>query len=422
MLSSAVIDVAIAVALTFALTALTASALVEWIGNLTKKRAKYLLRGLRNMLDAADNPGPAGTAAATTGSATAAADAAAGRAPAAEPAPAEPAPAALVDVGPDAPAPAAEPDASAAPGPVTGSPGPVAAPPIADHGVRSEQDLYELALKPTEKTIVDLRRSPAAVAGGLTALLFDHPLVRSMMQPKRAVQATRSRVPPYLSSEIFARALLDTLIPADGRPLDLPEVREAIEALPDAMPAKAALLALLNQTEAQARHTLDDFVASVEKWYDAQMDRVSGWYKRWAKRWIIVIAAVLCIGANIDAYAIARTLYADPVLRTAVVAEVQQGQVCGAGQRPEDRISCVRGLVSASEGHGLVLWQRSCLSHPSACVAAPGKPANAGDWLVKLLGLAVTIAAASMGAPFWFDALNRLVNLRNTGKVPTPKT
>jgi hypothetical protein len=39
-----------------------------------------------------------------------------------------------------------------------------------------------------------------------------------------------------------------------------------------------------------------------------------------------------------------------------------------------------------------------------------------------LLGLAITIAAAALGAPFWFDALNRLVNLRNTGKIPESKS
>lgn len=53
-------------------------------------------------------------------------------------------------------------------------------------------------------------------------------------------------------------------------------------------------------------------------------------------------------------------------------------------------------------------------------MAAPGGPASAGDWLVKLLGLAATTAAAAMGAPFWFGALNRLVNLRLTGNPPEP--
>jgi putative Mn2+ efflux pump MntP len=55
-------------------------------------------------------------------------------------------------------------------------------------------------------------------------------------------------------------------------------------------------------------------------------------------------------------------------------------------------------------------------------VSPPGNAAGTSDWLIKLLGLAITIAAAAMGATFWFDALNRLVNLRNTGKIPESKT
>ncbi len=47
-----------------------------------------------------------------------------------------------------------------------------------------------------------------------------------------------------------------------------------------------------------------------------------------------------------------------------------------------------------------------------------GLPQGAGAWLFKILGLAVTAIAVSFGAPFWFDLLNKLVNLRQTGKKP----
>ncbi|AGZ41925.1 hypothetical protein [Actinoplanes friuliensis] len=50
----------------------------------------------------------------------------------------------------------------------------------------------------------------------------------------------------------------------------------------------------------------------------------------------------------------------------------------------------------------------------------PGQEPGARDWLLKLLGLVLTAAAAALGAPFWFDLLNRLVNLRSTGKRPDP--
>ncbi len=34
------------------------------------------------------------------------------------------------------------------------------------------------------------------------------------------------------------------------------------------------------------------------------------------------------------------------------------------------------------------------------------------------LGWLVTILAISLGAPFWFDVLNKFMNLRNTGRAP----
>src|SRR5262249_4522387 len=40
----------------------------------------------------------------------------------------------------------------------------------------------------------------------------------------------------------------------------------------------------------------------------------------------------------------------------------------------------------------------------------------AARWAIKLLGLLATALAVSLGAPFWFDLLNKLVSLRGAGK------
>ena len=40
---------------------------------------------------------------------------------------------------------------------------------------------------------------------------------------------------------------------------------------------------------------------------------------------------------------------------------------------------------------------------------------NVTDWLTKLMGIAITAAAVSFGAPFWFDLLKRLVSIRGSG-------
>src|SRR3954468_12911328 len=56
MLASAVLDTVIGVSFVFFLVALASSAIVEWVANLTRKRAKYLLRGVQAML--VDRPAP----------------------------------------------------------------------------------------------------------------------------------------------------------------------------------------------------------------------------------------------------------------------------------------------------------------------------------------------------------------------------
>ena len=45
------------------------------------------------------------------------------------------------------------------------------------------------------------------------------------------------------------------------------------------------------------------------------------------------------------------------------------------------------------------------------------------DWIIfllnsRLLGWIITALAVSVGAPFWFDTLNRFMNIRNAGRAP----
>lgn len=45
-------------------------------------------------------------------------------------------------------------------------------------------------------------------------------------------------------------------------------------------------------------------------------------------------------------------------------------------------------------------------------------PGDFNWWLAKILGLLLTVGAASLGAPFWFDMLNKFINVRSVGKSP----
>ena len=56
----------------------------------------------------------------------------------------------------------------------------------------------------------------------------------------------------------------------------------------------------------------------------------------------------------------------------------------------------------------------------SKCVAPP-QSNNQTNILLKLAGIFITALAARQGAPFWFDILKRIVNLRGTGANPAEK-
>jgi hypothetical protein len=177
-----------------------------------------------------------------------------------------------------------------------------------------------------------------------------------------------------------------------------------------------ALLQRSQQTVASAQ-------TAIEAWFNDAMDRVSGWYKRRTQTWTIVVALAITLLANADTIHIARRLWTDPVLRTAVVEEAKV-----RAQKPRPRISVeykdeddpTNPTVSVNEGNqvsakeqdllGQVLGWRGALTDNSF-----------RDWGERLLGWLLTILALSLGAPFWFDMLNKFMNIRSSGKSPDEK-
>jgi hypothetical protein len=155
-----------------------------------------------------------------------------------------------------------------------------------------------------------------------------------------------------------------------------------------------------------AKGEVDSFLAGAQVWFDRQMERVTGSYKRWAKRWVIVIAIVLVCAGNIDSIAIARALYASGAVRAIVVQQADAQSFCST---PNDEAKCAAEATNFLETVGIPLgWS----------------PANMqpGRWglPVKALGLLISVGAAALGAPFWYRLLDQVGSLRNTGRPPEP--
>jgi hypothetical protein len=164
---------------------------------------------------------------------------------------------------------------------------------------------------------------------------------------------------------------------------------------------------------ADAQGERDRFRESIEHWFDDAMDRVSGWYKRYVQKIILVISVVLVVALNVDTVNIAQDLWRVPTERAAVVAAAGTQVAAGSGatRTPDQQ---VRGI----EALGLPIgWAPP---HKAKAVSTDPRhlPLGASSYLIKLLGMLLSVLALSLGAPFWFDALSKLGSLRQSGPKP----
>ena len=236
---------------------------------------------------------------------------------------------------------------------------------------------------------------------------YKHPLMSSMMHD--------GNHPTYLSPRNFAAVVTDLTMASKPGTISFKDLQAAAQGMPDGN-VKKTLLALMQRSDSQ----LEAAQAAIEGWFNDAMDRVSGWYKRRTQLWTIIIAAALTLVANADTTHIAQRLWTDPVLRSAVVEEAKV-----RAQKPGPTISVeyaneddpTTPTVTRTEGNQVTGHEGDLLGQLLGWRGAL-KDNTWKDWLERLLGWFLTVLALSMGAPFWFDLLNKFMNVRYSGKSP----
>jgi hypothetical protein len=238
--------------------------------------------------------------------------------------------------------------------------------------------------------------------------LFDHPLIRTLGQPGRTPGGP-GRKPSYLPASKFTLALLDLVASAatgTGKVDDTvgAQVQRAIDGLP------ADLRASLTLLWRRAAGNLDEFHAQVEGWFDDAMERVSGWYRRKVRAILIVIGVVVAVALNVNTVTVSSRLWTDAPLRAAVVAQVSKAQLPAA--------SAERSVQEAAKAVQTGIGSVTQLGLPMGWNEQARPAGSALAWLAAVAGWLLTAAALSLGAPFWFDLLNKVTNLRATGAPP----
>ena len=210
-------------------------------------------------------------------------------------------------------------------------------------------------------------------------------------------------------------------------PKELPTVRQTVDRLVQGLPTLPSNLAAPIEAWLRAEGTkVESLQTKLEGWFDEKMDRLSGWYKRKTQAILLLIGLGLAMFLNVDSLLIARTLWGDGTLRAGVVATADDLVRSGASLCPDDtqvesgakQLECLKDQIGALDGLNLPMWWPS--GHDLA--TDPRGFSGIDGFLTKAFGLLLTAAAVSLGAPFWFDLLNKFVNLRATGRPPDKPT
>lgn len=217
----------------------------------------------------------------------------------------------------------------------------------------------------------------------------------------------------------------------------------------------------------------------IQQWYKDQTDRMTGWFKDLMRRRVLIISIAVTLVLNVNSIHLFKTIYTSPTLRSQLTpiagqladnyARAKQDTTITALQQSYKAVAmshlqkgnadsafgvlnkAVTTLDSLQRHHDSVgvndLQQISDQLSELAALHIPigwhnGVPplnidtatkdsvtVKAGKWVKKrsnravelswyVIGLAITAFSISAGAPFWFDMLLKLVNVRRSGKKP----
>ncbi|HMB24145.1 MAG TPA: hypothetical protein VKP08_14980 [Anaerolineales bacterium] len=229
----------------------------------------------------------------------------------------------------------------------------------------------------------------------------------------------------------------------------LSKVRRGIAALsvisPEVNQTLNALLLNVEEYVTQGETELAKARENIETWFNDSMSRVSGAFKRYTERVALILGLILALLLNVDSINLTVYLWREPSVRqvlaeNAAKFELPQEELeANPEQAMQDFRNQFVGLNLPigwviNESQGAAFLDPNCQLFPNVgqafgipvfagnrCIAPP-QSNNQTNVALKLIGFLITAFAARLGAPFWFDVLKRLVNLRSTGSNPDEKT
>jgi hypothetical protein len=269
--------------------------------------------------------------------------------------------------------------------------------------------------------------------------------------------------PAYINKETFSKVIVDLLRGKDVVPGD--DIKLLIQkSLNDQTTSwgnakiNDQTLSYLKSIWADANGDVVKFKHHLENWFEETMDRASTWYKKHVQFILFFVGLAISIAFNVDTLKIIERLEKDPKLRQQLVQQAEAFQEAHPDLDKklllhQAKINKFHTLYSENEliandslrnkklndslelAHYLELKSKRDYLFDQANTLIRNDINNVHHSLglgwetydsssfrnifYSLIGWMVTALALSLGAPFWFDLLNKLMKLRGSVATPT---
>lgn len=212
------------------------------------------------------------------------------------------------------------------------------------------------------------------------------------------------------------------------------EARAVVEALRIALPKliEQRGAAAIQEISVATNHALNNLT----QWFEATQDRASQWFTMHTRRVTVVLAFVLAFVLQLDTIELVKQVSSDKTLRDNLVKTAVDGSLMNAGtavfnngtnltmigtntlmyqEKMAVLTNALNTVVQTSAKDGLILLPEPYPIHFCGWHWPFFKLTGLWSWPARhLFGIIISACLLSLGAPFWFNLLKSLANLRTS--------
>jgi hypothetical protein len=197
--------------------------------------------------------------------------------------------------------------------------------------------------------------------------------------------------------------------------------------------AAAAISAIAEQAKTpllvDSVNAIRGTAGKLEAWFGSMMDRVAQKFAMYMRLWTVLFASAIAFATGLNSITLLGDLYHNSALRSSLAGAAPQppeirstaegAAWIEANTTAERRAAALSSFDASSAAASQKVLQDAAqnAARTAAVASQTGFDILKGRWPAKpdaiyLLGVLITAALLSLGAPFWFNALKSMSNLR----------